>query len=131
MPNMQTALTARLLAAAGVTAIAGTRQHWNVVPQATAYPCLRLQTISDPRPQHLGDYDGARQTRVQVDCFARSYAQARALAEAVIADMAQPATVSGVRFGRTRAEGPRDLGEQTPEGFIHRMSVDLLIEHAS
>ena len=131
MPDMQTALTARLLAAAGVTAIAGQRQHWNAVPQGTAYPCMRMQTISDPRPQHLRATDRGRQTRVQVDCFAKTFAQARALADAVIAATAQPATVSGVRFGRTRAEGPRDLGEQTPEGFIHRMSVDLLIEHAS
>lgn len=128
---MQTALVARLLAAAGVTAIAGTRQHWNAVPQGTALPYMRMQTISDVRPQHLTGYDGARQTRVQVDCFARRYSEAQALANAVIAATATPATVSGVRFGRTRAEGPRDLGEQTPEGFIHRMSVDLLIEYAS
>ena len=131
MADMQAALTARLLAAVAVTAIAGTRIHWTKVPQGTALPYARMQTISDLRPQHLTGYDGARQTRVQVDCFAKKYAEARAMAEAVIAAMALPATVSGVRFGRTRAEGPRDLGEDTPDGFIHRMSVDLLIEHTT
>ena len=85
--------------------------------------------FSDPRPEHLNGYDGARQTRVQCDCFAATYGAARQLAEKVITAVAQPATAGGVVFGRVKAEGPRDLGEDTSSGFIHRASVDLLVEH--
>ena len=124
--GMQSALATRIEAAG---TIAGDRVHWVAVPQDTALPYIRMQTASDPRPEHLKDYHGARQTRVQVDCFAERYAQARALAEAVIAGMATPAVVEGVRFGRGKATGPRDLGDDTTGKFVHRASVDLLVEH--
>lgn len=130
MPDLQSALTARLNAAAPVTAITGSRIYWTLVPAAAALPYVRMQTVSDPRPEHLGAYDAARVTRVQVDCFAASYKTARDLAEKIIAAVAQPATVAGVKFGRTKAEGPRDLGEDTSSGFVHRLSLDLLSEHS-
>lgn len=128
--DMQAALATRLKAASAVAALAGERLFWNVVPQKTAMPYVRMQTVTDLRPQHLAGYDDGRETRVQVDVFAATYAAARALAEAIIAAMAAPATISDVRFGRTRAEGPRDLGEDATGGFVHRLSLDLIIEHA-
>ena len=130
MPDLQSALRARLIADAAITAAIGTRAFWVLVPQDAPLPYLRMQTVSDPRPQHLGGYNGARETRVQVDCFAKDYATARALAENIIAAVAEPATVAGVKFGRIKAEGPRDLGEDTSTGFIHRLSMDLLIWHS-
>lgn len=130
MPDMQSALHARLVADAAVLAVTGTRIYWTKVPQDSAFPYVRMQTVSDTRPQNLGDYDAARTTRVQADCFATTYGAARALAEKIIAAVANPATVSGVNFGRTKAEGPRDLGEDTASGFVHRLSIDLLVEHS-
>lgn len=124
MADMQTALRSRLTGGA-----AGTRVYWNIVPQGAALPYMRLQTISDPRPQHLQGYDSARVTRVQCDCFAATYSAARAMAEAVIAATATPGTTNGIHFGRIKAEGPRDLGEDTAQGYIHRASLDLLVEH--
>lgn len=128
--DMQTALTARLKADAGLAVMLGGRLFWNVVPQATALPYARLQTITDQRPQHLTGYDASRQTRVQIDVFAKDYGTARGIVEAIIAEMAAPLTLSGVQFGRGKAEGPRDLGEEATEGFVHRLSLDLIIEHA-
>lgn len=124
MADMQTALRARLTGGA-----AGTRVYWDIVPQSAALPYMRLQTVSDPRPQHLQGYDSARVTRVQCDCFAATYSAARAMAEAVIAATATPGTTNGIHFGRIKAEGPRDLGEDTAKGYIHRASLDLLVEH--
>jgi hypothetical protein len=89
-----------------------------------------MQVVSDPRPQHLQGYDGARVTRVQVDAFASTYGTARQLSEAIISAVATPATFGGVHFGRTAAEGPRDLGEDVDGiGYVHRLSLDLLAEH--
>ena len=127
MADMQTALRARLVAA---STAAGSRIYWGIVPQAAALPYMRLQTISDPRPEHLQGYQRARVTRVQVDCFAAKYSDARAMAEAVIAATATPGVTNGVHFGRIKAEGPRDLGEDVEGvGYVHRASLDLLAEH--
>ena len=126
MPDIQSALFSRVSAATG-----NTRAYWGVAPQGKSRPYIRMNTISDPRPQHLTGYDGARVTAIQVDVFADSYAEARSLSEAIIAAVAQPATVAGVKFGRTKAEGPRDLGEDVDGiGYIHRLSLDLLAEHS-
>lgn len=123
MADFAAALRARL------TGLAGGAVFWIKVPTTAALPYIRLQTISDPRPEHLAGYDGARQTRVQADCFAATHREARALALTVIAAVAEPASEGGVQFGRGRGEGPRDLGEDAATSFIHRASVDLLVEH--
>lgn len=129
MADLQAALIARLLDDAAVAALVARRGYWGIVPQNTAKPYFRMQVISDPRPQHLKGYDGSRGTRVQVDCFGATYAASVALAKAIIAAVAQPVTIGTSRFGRTHAEGPRDLGEDTTAGFVHRASIDLLVRH--
>ncbi|WP_052761963.1 tail completion protein gp17 [Aurantiacibacter luteus] len=130
MADLQTALRTRLLADPAIAAAIGDRAWWMKVKQGAVLPYMRLQTISDPRPRHLRGYEGARSPRVRVEVFADSYEQARALSERVVAVMAQPATHAGVRFGAAAAQGPVDLGEDTPNGFIHRLSTDLLAEHS-
>lgn len=130
MADFASALFTRLSTDATITAVAGTRIYWVKVPQNAARPYVRLQTISDPRPAHLGGYNGARVTRVQADCFADTYGAARALAEKIVTAVATPGTAGGVHFGFTKAEGPRDLGEDVDGvGFVHRASLDLLVEH--
>lgn len=131
MADFASALHSRLTGAAPVSAIVGTKVYWVKVPQNQARPYIRLQTISDTRPQHLQGYDSARVTRVQCDCFAETYAVARDLAEKVIAAVATPGTFGGIFFGRIKAEGPRDLGEDVGTTFVHRTSVDLLVEHTT
>lgn len=131
MPTLKSALVQRLLAADPVSAIVAQKIKWGIVPQTTALPYVRMQVISDPRPIHLKGYDGARETRVQVDCFATTSVEADALAAAIIATMLPPtAHAPGGHFGRTKALGPEDLGEDVEgKGFIHRAKVDLLVRH--
>lgn len=130
MADFTTALFTRLSTDPQVSGVIGTKVYPTIVPQDKALPYIRYQIVSDPRPEHLGGYDRARAVRVQVDCFATSYVTARGLAEKVITAMTEPATVAGVQFGHTKAEGPRDLGEDVAGmGFVHRASVDLLVEH--
>ena len=125
MSDLGIALKARIVAA-GISEV-----HWTRVPQGKPLPYVRLQIISDPRPQHLEGYDGARVTRVQVDCFASKWGDTHNMAETIIAAVANPATVDGIKFGRTKAEGPRDLGEDVDGvGYVHRASMDLLAEHS-
>lgn len=126
MPDLQSALRSRIVAAVGHS-----RVYWTLVPQGAARPYVRMQTVSDERPEHLEGYDAARRTRVQVDVFADKYSEARAASESIIAAVASPATVSGIKFGRTKAEGPDDLGEDVEGvGYVHRLRTDLLAEHS-
>ncbi len=124
MADMQTALRSRIVAAVGHN-----RVYWTAVPQGAALPYVRLQTVSDPRPDDLDGYQGARETRIQADSFATTYAQARAASEAIVSGTAEPTTIDGVVFGRINIDGPRDLGDDNTSGFIHQLSLDLLIWH--
>lgn len=129
MADFATALRTRLLAAAPVSAIT-TRIYWGIAPQGATLPYIRLQTISDPKDEHLKGYTDSQRPRVQADCFASTYAVARDLANKVVTALALPATAGGVAFNRIKAEGPRDLGEDVDGiGYVHRASVDLLVEH--
>lgn len=129
MADFATALRARLIADAAVSAVT-TSFHWGQVPQGTALPYVRMQVISDARPEHLKGYDEARQTRVQCDVFASTYGAARQLSEKIITAIAVPGETGGIHFGRIKAEGPRDLGEDVDGlGYVHRASLDLLAEH--
>ena len=124
---MQQVLKARLAAEPAI----GARLHWNRVPQGTDLPYVRLQTVSAPNERILTGYRGAQRERVQVDCFAKSWGEARAIARAIKNAMAEPATLDGVRFGKCGANGPRDGGEDTTaQGYIHRASLDLFVEYA-
>jgi hypothetical protein len=130
MPDLQSGIRTRLLADATVATAVGTRVTWVDRPQASALPAIVLQTISDPRPAHMKDYDGARMTRVQMDIFASKYSTALSLARAAIAALKDPATVSGKKFGGTFVDGQRDLSEDVGGTLVHRQSVDLLVWHA-
>lgn len=128
--DFQSGVRARLLADSTVSGIVGTRIDWVNRPQKAALPAISLQTVSDPRSEHLKGFDGARETRVQCDCWAATYSAALALARAAIAALKSPATISGKKFGNARVDAQRDLGENVADGnFIHRQSVDFIIWH--
>lgn len=126
MPDMQAALRTRLVNAGTA---AGTRVYWVERPQSSVLPAITLQTIFDGRPQHLKGLEGARSTRVQVDCWATTYAAALAMARACIAALQPPATVSGKQFGNSQIDGQRDLGEDVSGTFVHRQSIDFIVRH--
>ena len=122
--DMQGALRARIT---GASTTAGTRVYWVDRPQSAALPAVTLQTISDPRPQHLKGFDELRETRVQVDCWADTYAAARTLLEAVLAAVVPENTSNGIRFDRAMVDNSDDGGERTETKFIHRQRADLIL----
>jgi len=68
---------------------------------------------------------------VQLSCWAESPGAAKALAKASIAavSMPVPAGIEGVKFGRTRTEGPRPLNESVSGTLLFRRVVDLFVWH--
>ena len=127
--DLQAALRSRLLGNATVAAAVSTRIDWGQRPQGSPYPAIVLQTISDPRPVHLKDYEATRSTLVQMDVYALTYSAALSIARAAIAVLKVPATVSGKVFGPTFVDGQRDTVEPSGTTNIHRQSVDFNIWH--
>lgn len=129
--TMQEALRLRIT---GANTPAGARVYWVDRPQTSALPAVTLQIISDLRPQHLKGFNELRDTRVQIDCWAKTtdnvsagYLAATALKEAVLAAVVPENTSNGIRFDRAIIDGERDLGERVETQFIHRASLDLII----
>ncbi|QAY77922.1 DUF3168 domain-containing protein [Sphingosinicella sp. BN140058] len=140
MADMQSALRARLIAAAPVAAIvapfapAGATPtkavFWGLRPQGSGLPALVLTIVTGSRPQHLKGFQSLRATTVQIDAWADDFDTAKALIEVAIAAVLQPGTFAGIKFGRATDIGePRALGEQTSTDYLHRQSVDLTIWH--
>lgn len=129
--DMAGALRARLLAAPAVIAQVGQRVYWVDRPQSSALPAITLQTVSELRPQHMGGFDGLSDVRVQVDIWAATYADTKAIAEDVIAALIPAHTANGIRFERSFLEMMRDLGERLETQFVHRTSIDFLIHYST
>lgn len=129
MADLETSLRARLKADAAFVAAGSANVEWEEQPPERPLPHTTLQVISDPRPQHLKGFDGARETRVQADCRAETPKIAKAMARALIAAVATPGTYFGHQYGRVGVEGPRALNEEANNSTVFRQSVDLLIRH--
>jgi hypothetical protein len=122
--DMETALRARLLTALPVTALVLQRVAWIDRPQSDALPGITLQLVTDKRTQNMTGFDGMQPGYVQADLWAATYAQAKALKEAVIAALTPAGIFSGVRFSRAFVTS-RDLSERTDTAFVFRPSLDF------
>ena len=77
---MIAAIRTLLINAPAVAAIVGTDIYGPDTPDPVPYPCIRLHRVSDTR-----GYRVIRGPRLQVSCWAETYAEVRELADAVIA----------------------------------------------
>lgn len=127
--TMETALRTRLKNNGTVAGLVSTRIDWGVRPQGNPYPSIVLTKVSDQRDQHMLGFNTFRPTRVQVDCYAATYAAAVALRDAVIAALVPEATVSSITFLRPFINNVMDRGEDTETGYIHRQMIDLTVWH--
>jgi hypothetical protein len=76
-----------LVGSAGITALVGSstsaRIYPMLMPQGATLPALTYQTISETREPELVGQNGLFQARVQINCWAATFAGAAALKEAV------------------------------------------------
>lgn len=129
--DWQAALLAKVRAAAGVTALVGTKSYWENAPQGTARPYVTLLDLTAGRPQHLTGFD-LEPSRIQIDVWATTYASKQAIMEAVLAVLVPGGTSNGHKFSRADvALGPRDLPERDGDTIIYRKSADLIIYHTT
>lgn len=130
MADFVSALQGWITTTPAIASDLGTRLYpRDKVPQNVAKPYGMYQVISDPRPEHLKGYDRTRQSRVQIWIVADTYGAARIISEKIITAVAVPGIHGGIKFGRVKAEGPRDLSQDTASGTVSMASTDLLVEH--
>ena len=123
---MEEALVALLLADTSLSALVGMRIHWGVRPQGEALPGVTLfRTDGADQPTYAGP-DGLGDSHVQADCWAETYASAKAVARALKAAAAgrHGATLKGVFV-----QSERDTQEHVPPALIFRVSIDLRVLH--
>lgn len=117
------ALFSVLTGYAPLTALVGQRVFPGRIPQESATPALRYSVISGvPASSLSGAHaDTAKGSRVQVDAYARTYLEARSVADAVqlaLGDLAQP--TPGLSAWLL---GERDLFDDVTQ--LHCVSMDF------
>ena len=127
---MEEALIVRLLADSGVAALVSNRVFPGSRPQAAALPAVVLQRISGA-PGYADDGEiGLDHTRIQVDCWAETYAGAKLLARAVTACLSGfEGTVGATVFQFIELDAERDLREGGTDAadYPFRTALDFLI----
>lgn len=79
---IESGLVSLLRVTPAITALIGTDHSKDVyavlVPPTATYPCLSYHSTSKP-PEVSLDNSGQESTRIQIDCWAKSYAEVKAL----------------------------------------------------
>ncbi len=128
----QTRLHAKLTATTAVTDIVGQKVFPIKAMQSTALPYITYQTISDNSINHATGATETNNTRIQVDCWAATYDEARTLGKAVKealknwTDLAGDPAISSSHY---------DGGSDAPEPILpgqdkldaHRVRQDYLL----
>lgn len=120
-----------LLSASGVSSLVGERVVWGELPDASALPSISLWTMASNPDYTMDGANGLERRRVQVDCWALTLAEAKAL------DGAIAALVDGYRgtVGSTDLQGSfivnrsedRDPAIGAPAQRYARARLDLLV----
>lgn len=131
---MEEALIAYLLAASGIAALVSTRVFPHSLLQGSALPAVTVQRISGA-PLYADDGEvGLDNPRMQVDCWATTYAGAKTLARAVKSRLsAFYGTTGGVDFHYILLDNERDDREAGANNaaYIYRVSLDIIVWNAT
>lgn len=126
---MEQDLTARLLAAAPLTALVGNRITWGQRVQGEPLPALTLLNVSPGRTYLHGGADATANPRIQFDCYASTSAQAQQLARTLRGVLESPAVQGATAFSVALLDAERGpLIEDVGGGLkVHRYSLDFLV----
>jgi hypothetical protein len=123
---MEDALTDLLLGHTALTTLVGAKITPSVRQQATGLPAVVLTRISGQRDYHMAGASGLTESRFQIDCYGKTWPQAKSVARAVIGRLSGfngTATSSVIRSAMLDSERHFFEGED-PEA-VHRVSLDF------
>ncbi|HRJ40833.1 MAG TPA: DUF3168 domain-containing protein [Caldilineaceae bacterium] len=129
--SIEAALWAELTGDAGVSALISTRLYPEHLPQSPTYPAATYRRISTLPVYCRANNGRFQQVRIQIDCYAETYASALALADAITAAMEGWTQASGPRVDRAYVANRQDnfadlLGEDGEIG-LYQESVDFFV----
>ena len=126
---MEEALVQYLLASPA-SALVSNRIYWLQRPQASALPAVTLTRVSAIHNYHHRGDSGLIESRVQVDCWATTFAGAKGASRAIIAHLTGATfEQDGIRFQGAFVDGERDTFEGDVNPPLYRASVDFMLWH--
>lgn len=130
MDLLEAAVT-MLLAQSSVTDVVGPRVHKVKRPQGGALPALVVSSAGGAGEDlDLQDEADSAETRLQFSGFGETNSDARAAVDAATALFIGAGNVGSFLFWEGEREAPIDLGDDTPQGFVHHVARDVLIRHS-
>lgn len=128
---MEAAIINRLLAAAALAALVGRRVTPGRRAQGAPLPAVVLHRVDGARDYHLGGPSGLVASRIQIDCWANTYGDAKRTARAVEAELSAARwTVDAVRINAVLIADERDDTFDEDGNALYRTSLDLMVHHA-
>jgi hypothetical protein len=129
---MEEALIGQLLASSSLAALVAARVYPARRPQASDLPAVVLTRVDGVRQYADEGPIDLVQSRVQLDCWARTYAEAKAVARAVrdaLLDL--EGVYGGVEFQASHLEAERDFAEDgaNQAEYLHRVVLEFLVWH--
>ncbi len=128
--GISAAIYSILQAHAGTLALVSTRVYPVIAPQKAALPRITYQIISSPGLHAMGSDPGLKSPRIQVDCWADTYAGADALAVQVL-DALQDysGTIASVTIQRSFLENETDFADPDTKikDIVYRKSFDFIV----
>ena len=125
---VEEAIQTILAADVAVSALIVARIYPSRLPDGATYPAIVYQRISGPRLHDLSGPSGYATPRIQLDLWAATYSEAKALAEAVREALdGYQGVVGAYRIGECLMDGETDLYE--PGVVQHRIVQDYIVGH--
>ena len=118
--DFEKSLVATLKANTALTALVGTKIFPLIVPQGTALPCISYQRISGMPANTLSGHSGLEEIDLQIDVWAKTYAEAKTIAKAVRAAMPASGTPFSAHL-RMDEDLPGD------DGSYFRVSMEYVV----
>ena len=127
---MEESLISLLLSDSGLAALVSNRIHPGSLPQGATLPAIVMNRISGG-PQYADEGEtGLNEARVQFDCWAATYSQAKLVARAVIDRLsAFDGVVGTTTFANIMLDDERDLRETGSNAaeYSFRTSLDFSV----
>ena len=118
--DFEKSLVATLKGNAPLAALVGTKIFPLIVPQGTAFPCISYQRISGMPANTLSGHSGLEEIDLQIDVWAKTYTEAKAIAKAVRAAMPAKGTPFSAHL-RMDEDLPGD------DGTYFRVSMEYVV----
>lgn len=111
-----------------LASVAGGKCFWLRAPQGTNAPYATMQRITGIPDYHMQGASGLVQSRVQIDCYDKTYAGVALMARSVVTILSgyRGGIIQGIFIDSERDLPAADAGDVTQ---LFRKSLDIIIHH--